>query len=93
VTGVTACHDLIAIDGTSASSDMAPGPIGIGCDLLLFLHQVVTRFEQPIQLFALLRDAIGVTLLGLATRETGGLFYQLTDIVLKYRDTIVELGS
>jgi hypothetical protein len=59
----------------------------------LVRQQVVTRFDQPIELFALLRDTVGVAFLGLATRLTCGLFDQLPEIVPKYRDAIIELGS
>jgi hypothetical protein len=67
--------------------------MGLGCHHRLFLQQVVTHFGQPIELFALLRDTVGIAFLGLAARLTCGLFDQLPEIVLKYRDTGIELGS
>jgi hypothetical protein len=59
----------------------------------LCLQQGVTLFGQSIELFALLRDTIGVSFLGLATGATCDLFHQLPEIALKNGDTIVEFRS
>jgi hypothetical protein len=60
---------------------------------LLFIQQGVTLFYQPVELFALLRDAIGIAFFGLTTRAGCGLFHQLPEIVPKNGDTVVEFGS
>jgi hypothetical protein len=59
----------------------------------LIVQRAVTLVSQSVELLALLSDAIGVTFVGLATRASCGLFHQLPEIVLKYGDAIVELGS
>jgi hypothetical protein len=54
--------------------------------------RAIALFGQSIELFALLRDAIGIAFLGLATGGTRCLFHQLPEIVFKYRDAVVEFG-
>jgi hypothetical protein len=61
----------------------------VGTTASYFPQQAITLFSQSVELFVLLSDTIGVTLLGAATGATCGLFHHLPEIVSKNGDTIV----
>ena len=67
-------------------------PLRLSAMTGLFLQECVALFGQSIEFFALLRDTISSTFLGLATGGTRGLFHQLPEIAFKYRDAVVEFG-
>src|SRR5882757_7253619 len=58
--------------------------------LAAVFQQGVTRFDQLFEFFLLLRNAIGCPLFIPRARRRSSLFNQLPDIVLKYRDAVVE---
>ena len=61
-------------------------------DHQLFDRQGVTRLDQPVEFFLLLRHAPGCSFFILRARRGGGLFDQLPDVVPQYSDTVVEFG-
>jgi hypothetical protein len=63
------------------------------CHRRLFLRQRFTLFGQSVEFVALLSDPIGVTLLCLSAGVTCCLFDQLSYIVSKDRDAIVDLRA
>src|SRR3954463_4419090 len=59
----------------------------------LSLPQRIPLFDQPVQLFALLRDAVGIACLVGRPGRCGRLFCQLAKIVPQDRDPVVELWA
>jgi hypothetical protein len=59
---------------------------------LLFFRHGVTLFGELFELLLLLSDALGCSFFILGAGRRGGLFNQLSDIVSKYRDAVVEFG-
>jgi hypothetical protein len=91
--GKTEPHQIVSYDPRHA------GAAGIGAasscifsqaSRLLFLQDDVTRLNQSVELLLLLGDARGRSFLVLRARSPGGLFSQLPEIVLQYRDAVVE---
>jgi hypothetical protein len=58
--------------------------------LLLFFQDGVTRLDQLVELLLLLGDPLGGSFFVLCAGRPGSLFDQLSQIVLKYRDAVVE---
>jgi hypothetical protein len=56
----------------------------------LFFQHGVTLFDQPVELLLLLSNALRRSFLILCAGEPGSLFSQLPQIVLQYRDAVVE---
>lgn len=59
---------------------------------LLFFRHGVALFDELFELLLLLSDALGCSFFILRARRRSGLFNQLSDIVSKYRDAVVEFG-
>ena len=56
----------------------------------LFSRHGVTLFDQRVELLLLLSDPFGCSFFILCARRSSSLFNQLSHIVSKYRDAIVE---
>jgi hypothetical protein len=56
----------------------------------LLFQQGVTLLDQLVELFLLLGNPIGRSFFILRAGRAGGLFDQLSQVVLKYRDAVVE---
>jgi hypothetical protein len=57
---------------------------------LLFFHDGVTRFDQLVELHSLLSNPFRCSFFILRARRSGSLFDELSHVVLKYRDAVVE---
>jgi hypothetical protein len=62
-------------------------------DALFLVQQFVALLGQPLELFVLLRDAIGVAVLVLGARNRCRHFNQLPDVVARNGDAPLELGE
>jgi hypothetical protein len=56
----------------------------------LFFQHGITLLDQPVELLLLLSNALRCSFLILCAGEPGSLFSQLPQIVLQYRDAVVE---
>jgi hypothetical protein len=57
------------------------------------LPKSVALFEVRLELCRLLRDPVGSPVVVGDCGQRGRLFDQLADVVLQYRDSVVEFGS
>jgi hypothetical protein len=58
-----------------------------------FLQQRIALLVQPLELFRLLRDPVGVAIFILGAGISGGLFDQLPDVVANDGDARFEFGE
>jgi hypothetical protein len=59
----------------------------------LFLQQQLALLDQPVELFLLLGDPVGIAVLVLGARERGSLLDELADVVARNGDALLEFGK